>query len=105
MISAFYYGAKSLWWMSERQEMRYHEKFPFLEEINNVVLSSVFDDHFFLALKMLKKKYRDHEKKGWVVLGSSSWIKGADDAIAWCKENDKDFRNPPPPADFSSVFP
>ena len=91
MISAFYYGAKSLWWMSERQEMRYHEKFPFLEEINNVVLSSVFDDHFFLTLKILKKKYKDHEKKGWIVLGSSSWIKGADDAIAWCKDNDKDF--------------
>ena len=60
MISAFYYGAKSLWWMGEKQEARYHDKFPFLSEINNVVLSSVFDDQFFLAVKILKKKYKSY---------------------------------------------
>ena len=30
MISAFYYGAKSLWWMSEGQEDHYLKLFPFL---------------------------------------------------------------------------
>jgi len=92
MISAFFYGAKSLWWMSEKQMERYHEYFPFLSEVNNVVLSSVFDDKFFLALKLLKKKNKDIERKGWVVLGSASWIKGADDAKQWCEDNNKDYQ-------------
>ena len=91
MISAFYYGAKSLWWMSEGQMDHYHSLFPFLEERDNVVLSSVFGDTFWLSLKLLREKYVDVERKGWIVLGSTSWIKGADAAEAWCKENNKDY--------------
>ena len=91
MISAFYYGAKSLWWMSERQMEKYHSMFPFLAERDNVVLSSVFDDKFWLTLKILKERYGDSERKGWIVLGSTSWIKGAEDAEQWCKDNDKEY--------------
>ena len=91
MVSALYYGAKSLWWMSERQEERYHTLFPFLAERDNVVLSSVFDDRFFIALKLLKEKYSTQERKGWITLGSTSWIKGADAAEAWCKEEGHDY--------------
>lgn len=91
MISAFYHGAKSLWWMSEAQMNLYHSKFPFLSENQNVVLSSVFDDKFFYNVKVLREKYRDAERKGWIVLGSSSWIKGAQAAESWCKENKKDY--------------
>jgi glycosyltransferase involved in cell wall biosynthesis len=85
MISAFYYGATSLWWMSEAQQEKYHSMFPFLAEKNNVVLSSVFDDKFFLDIKLLNNLRGNKERKGWVVLGSNSWIKGADDAEEWCK--------------------
>ncbi|MAE82086.1 MAG: hypothetical protein CMB80_05080 [Flammeovirgaceae bacterium] len=91
MVSAFMYGAKSLWWMSERQQKRYTDMFPFLEERENWVLSSVFDNAFFITLKLLKEKYKDQEKKGWLVLGSESWIKGTDAAIQWCVENEKEF--------------
>lgn len=91
MISAFYHGAKSLWWMSEDQMNRYHSVFPFLSEKDNVVLSSVFDDHFFYNMKLLREKYKDEERKGWIVLGSNSWIKGAEAAETWCKENNKDY--------------
>ena len=31
------------------------------------------------------------ERKGWIVLGSNSWIKGAEAAETWCKENNKDY--------------
>jgi len=92
MISAFLYGAKSLWWMSERQMEKYHEMFPFLMERENVVLSSVFDDEFFFQLKVLREKYQDVKRKGWIALGSNSWIKGAQEAGAWCKENNKDYQ-------------
>ena len=62
VISAFMYGAKSLWWMSEKQQAHYFSLFPFLEERENTVLSSVFDDPFFFALKMLKEKYENVER-------------------------------------------
>ena len=91
MISAFYQGARSLWWMSEAQMDHYHKLFPFLIEKDNVVLSSVFDDKFFLNIKMLREKYKDHERKGWIVLGSNSWVKGAQNAENWCKENEKEY--------------
>ena len=91
LISSFYHGAKSLWWMSEKQMEVYLKHFPFLAEKDNTVLSSVFDDAFFLAIKILRERYKDHKRKGWVVLGSTSWIKGADLAEQWCKENNKDY--------------
>ena len=91
MISAFYYGSTTLWWMSEKQMMTYHRMYPFLNEKNNVVLSSVFSDKTFLDIKLLNDLNKSSERKGWLVLGSNSWIKGADDAEQWCKDNKKDY--------------
>ena len=87
MISAFFHGAKSIWWMSEAQEKIYLEKFPFLNENPRCVLSSVFDDRFFQAVNMLAETTDDDTRNGWIVLGSDSWIKGADNAEAYCKKN------------------
>jgi hypothetical protein len=86
MVSAFYYGAKSLWWMSEAQQQHYMKLFPFLSEKNNTVLSSVFDDEFFVALKELREKHKKTKRNGWIVLGSNSWIKGAEAAEKWCRD-------------------
>ncbi len=91
LISAFMYGSKSLWWMSEDQRKIYLERFPFLDERENTVLSSVFNETFFIALKMLREKYSGHPKKGWLVLGSTSWIKGYQQAEQWCKDNNKEY--------------
>jgi len=90
IVSAFMYGARSLWWMSEGQRNFYLEKFPFLEEKPNTVLSSVFNEETFLLIKVLREKNQSSERKGWVVLDSPSWIKGADQAKQWCENNDKD---------------
>ena len=91
MISAFYYGSKSLWWMSEAQMDLYHDRFPFLKEKENTVLSSVFDDNFFILAKSLREKYSSTEKTKWAILGSNSWIKGVDEAQAWCESNNYEF--------------
>ena len=91
LISTFLYGATSLWWMSEMQMQHYHQIYPFLSERENWVLSSVFDDQFFLTLKLLREKYATIEPKGWIVLGSPSWIKGYEDAVQWCEENNKNY--------------
>ena len=85
MVQSLYGGCQKDKWK------KYHTLFPFLAENQNTVLSSVFDDKFFLALKLLKEKYKDHERKGWVVLGSTSWIKGAQEAEQWCKDNNKEY--------------
>jgi len=89
MISAFFLGAKNVWWMSEAQEQRYIDRFPFLGEIESVVLSSVFDDKFFIKIADLNKEEKD--RTGWLILESTSWIKGTDDAVEHCEKNNLDF--------------
>lgn len=91
IISAFFYGSMGNWWMSEKQKERYLTTFPFIGERPNTVLSSVFDPQTLGLLKALRAKYQGAERKGWVVLGSDSWIKGADDAKAWCEANGKQY--------------
>ena len=92
LVGAFYYGAKSLWWMSERQQRRYLDRYPDLESRSQSVLSSVFSEEFWTQLRGLREKYATVERKGWLVLGSTSWIKGTDAAIQWCKDEGKDFK-------------
>ena len=90
MISAFMYGAKHLFWMSERQQQHYSSRFPFLSDVDNTVLSSVFSPETLARLSLLKQSIDQTSKKGWVVLDSQSWVKGASAAKDWCKENNKD---------------
>tara|TARA_R100000664_G_scaffold27406_1_gene38035 strand:+ start:960 stop:2885 length:1926 start_codon:yes stop_codon:yes gene_type:complete len=92
LISAFFYGSRSLWFMSEAQQGIYFDRFPFLREKENWVLSSVFDDQFFITVKMLREKYKDVERKGWLVVGSDSWIKGTQAAAEWCEKNNKEYK-------------
>ena len=92
LISAFFYGAENLWWMSEGQKEKYTTMFPFLLEKSNIVLSSVFDKKTLGAIKLLREKTSSESlpRKGWIVLGSDSWVKGADAAKQWCEKNQKD---------------
>jgi glycosyltransferase involved in cell wall biosynthesis len=91
LISAFYYGAKALWWMSEKQKEKYHTLFPFLAEKDNIVLSSVFSRKTLATLKLLRESVKDEDRKGWIVLGSQSWVKGFESAKKWCEDNKKDY--------------
>jgi len=89
LISAFFHGANSLWWMSETQKEWYLRLFPFLSEKTNVVLSSVFSKNTLGAIKALRKGVTKDRNGLWVVLGSESWVKGFDDAKRWCEANNK----------------
>jgi len=91
MVSAFYYGAKSLWWMSEQQMQKYHQAFPFLEQIKNTVLSSVFNSDFFSEIDHLRKKAHGVNREKYLVVGSTSWIKGTQDGEALCKKKNFDY--------------
>jgi len=91
LISAFYYGAQALWWMSEKQKERYHVLFPFLLEKDNIVLSSVFSRKTLATLKVLREAVKNEERKRWIVLGSQSWVKGFEAAKKWCEDNGKQY--------------
>lgn len=91
IVSAFFYGAQALWWMSEKQKEKYHTLFPFLMEKDNIVLSSVFDKKTLASLKLLRQTVKNEERKGWIVLGSQSWVKGFETAKNWCVDNKKDY--------------
>lgn len=93
IVSAFLHGAKSLWWMSEGQKAKYESLFPFLRDKPSTVLSSVFDDPTFATIKLLREKYEDQPRSGWIVLGSPSWIKGTEAAEQWCKQNGKEYES------------
>ena len=93
VISALLFAAQTLWWMSEKQQAIHNELFPFLAKKESVVLSSVFDEATFTLIKALKERQASSSvpRSGWVVCGGSSWIKGTDDAVEWCKRNDKEY--------------
>lgn len=89
LVSAFYFAADHLFWMSEAQRKRYLDRFPFLGDKSDTVLSSVFGEEFFQKISTLNKEKK--ERSGWVVLGSKSWIKGFEAAENWCKTNEKKY--------------
>jgi len=96
MISAFYYRATSLWWMSEKQKERYMTMFPFLREKDNIVLSSVFDKETLGTLRLFSAARQKFISSGnelgkWLIFSSHSWIKGTAQAIKWCVDNNKDY--------------
>jgi len=92
LAAAFYKGAQHLWWMSEAQMDIYHEKFPFLKNVKNTVLSSVFNNRTLSTIKVLREKSKEKERKGWIILGSNSWIKGFEDAKKYCEDNKLDYK-------------
>ena len=87
LVSAFFFGAEKVFWMSSKQEERYVERFPFLE-FKGRVLGSVFDKSDLKILEFLKG---GSNKGGWLIQKSDSWIKGTEDAIDWCEKNKKDY--------------
>jgi len=91
MISAFMHGSKSLWWMSEKQKDLYVTKFPFLSDNDNTVLSSIFSESFFMMVDYLKHKNSGTDRSKWLVLGSTSWVKGTDNAVQYAIDNDLDY--------------
>ena len=88
LVSVFLHHSKVNFWMSEKQMLRYQEKFPFLERSNNVVLSSVFSKSTLKKISSLDTK---NKKDRWIILNSPSWIKGVDKAVEYCKNNNMQY--------------
>ncbi len=89
IVSAFFHGAEKVFWMSETQQQTYTERFPFLKGEKNHILSSVFTDDTLETLARLRKNTQKNDK--WVIVGSTSWIKGVQEAEALCKEKNLEY--------------
>ena len=82
LIATFFAKSKINFWMSEKQCQIYENLFPFLK--NNFVLNSVFSDETLSYITSLD--IQDKNEK-WIILDSSSWIKGKEESISYAVEN------------------
>ena len=87
IISTFFHGADALWWMSENQKKFYEDKFPFLNRQTSNVLSSVFDDDFFIRIAQLRESDDFNSSDKMLIVDSDSWIKGVENSKGYCSEN------------------
>jgi hypothetical protein len=85
LISLFYNYANKMWWMSHSQKQKYKTMFSFLE---GQVLSSVFSDE---TLNHIDSLDLSNKNEKWIISNSPSWIKGAQDAVEYAKENNLDY--------------
>ena len=90
IVSIFLKNAQATFWMSHRQKDFYQEKFPFLQNHNNIVLSSVFSRK---SLKFFKDYQNNPKEKNnkWIITGNPSWVKGLQDSIKYAEENNLDY--------------
>lgn len=91
-LMAFYFNAaQSIYLMSELQSDYICEAFPFLKSGGKcTVISSLFNQEFFKAINYIKAQNFERSDK-YVVLNSPSWIKGVEDSIKYCEENELDY--------------
>jgi|TARA_B100000035_G_scaffold223208_1_gene191767 glycosyltransferase involved in cell wall biosynthesis len=83
IVSAFLHGAEHIFWMSKEQSSLYHEKFPFLRDNSQTVLSSIFSEK---DLEYIESLYNKRQKDGWkkttwAVIDGNSWIKGVKESV------------------------
>ena len=83
IISAFLHGSEHIFWMSQKQSKIYHERFPFLKDNNQTVLSSIFsvEDLEYIERLRNSRKSNGWSKNHWAVIDGNSWIKGVDESI------------------------
>ena len=86
LVSVFFNQAKTVWFMSDAQRSMYLSKLPFLK--NTDVLSSVFSRE---NLKFINSLNTTEKNNKWLILQSTSWIKGTELAIGLAKERNLDY--------------
>lgn len=88
-INKIFYGyAQCIWFMSEKQKNIFINYVPTIKNKKCKILSSVFDDGDLRFIDSIK----DNEKNSkFIILNSSSWIKGTQKAVKYAKNNNLDF--------------
>lgn len=83
-LDEFFTNAKSLWFMSQRQCDWYEMKIPGIKAVTRTVIGSLFSEQTLLDIQALSNMEKDDT---WAVIYSASVIKGFDNTIAYCLEN------------------
>jgi len=86
LMSIFFHNAKGLWFMSEKQLSVYTDRMPFLDNKKIKILSSVFNKEHLEIMEKLNQEVEKNNNK-FLILGSSSWIKGTDECITYANKN------------------
>jgi glycosyltransferase involved in cell wall biosynthesis len=89
IISAFLHGSEHIFWMSRAQSEIYYERFPFLKDNNQTVLSSIFSIKDLEYIEALRFNKSDNNGK-WAVIDGNSWIKGVDESVEIIKKSNND---------------
>ena len=90
LTSALFAGAEHVFWMSKSQHEIYQSRFPFLTEEKSSVLSSIFDVkdlEFIENLRKVRKTNPLSVSDRYIVLNSTSWIKGVSDTQKYLDDN------------------
>jgi len=88
LIAIFFKTSKICWFMSQRQKEVYLKKFPMLDGNNTKVLSSVFSTETLNFIETLTQTKKNNK---WVVLNSSSWVKGKEASVRYAIDNNLDY--------------
>lgn len=88
-ISTFLGFAKKVFWMSRLQMEKFYAHCPPLKKNNDYILSSAFSLNTLDEIYNLRQNSIKNDT--WIVLGSSTWLKGKDQAISYCKKNNLKF--------------
>ena len=88
IVAMFLNSSVMTWWMSRKQKEFYQSLYPFLQESNNRVLSSVFSHETLDYIETLDTKNKNNK---WIIMNSQSWIKGVDDAVKYAEENNLEY--------------
>jgi len=86
--TAFYGYAKKIWFMSEGQKKVFFSKLPVLKEEKCEVLSSIFNDG---DLRFMESLRTNEKNDTYLILKSSSWIKGTADCVKYAQENNLNY--------------
>jgi len=90
-LKDFAENAKSVFFMSENQKKIHIESLDLSNTENLHVLSSLFSENFFELIDNLREESKKKRSSKWVVLGSDSWVKGAQESEDWCKEKSYEY--------------
>ncbi len=86
--TAFYGYAQKVWFMSEQQKQIFLSKLAVLKEEKCEVLSSIFSPGDLRFMESLRQNEKDDT---YLILKSSSWIKGTEDCIEYAQANNLKF--------------
>jgi hypothetical protein len=92
-------GAQKIFWCSTGQKDQFYRIYPELLEGRDPSRDVIQWSTFYPESIMKMRELREARQRGeievldrWIVLDSASWIKGTEDSVRYCRENNMNFQ-------------